>query len=150
MPASAVKSSVPRLSDTIRWWDLAIASMRKKPAADSTSTANCIAAGWQISFGFQFLDDVGDRQDVFGAVHLGQHQRRDARDHGGLQIAHQQAPRAVDPDQHVAAVARDLWDGIGDQGACAVFLRRRDGVFQVEDDAIRAAVGTGAARISRR
>ncbi len=42
MPASAAKSSEPRLRETIRGWHLAISSMRKKPFVDSTSTANFI------------------------------------------------------------------------------------------------------------
>ena len=80
---------------------------------------------------------------MFRTVHLGEHQRGDAGDHRGFQIAHQQAPRTVDPHQHVAAVARDLRDGVGDQRAGVRLLRRCDGVLEVEDDAVGAAVGAG-------
>ena len=97
----------------------------------------------QAAFGLEFLDDFGDGVDMFRAVHLGEHQRGDAGDHRGLHIAHQQAPRPVDPHQHVAAVARHLRDGIVDQRAGMLLLRRRDRVLQVEDDAVCAAIGTG-------
>ncbi len=117
--------------------------MRKKPAAVSTSTTNWIAAGGEAAFGLQFVDDVGDGLDVFGAVHLGEHQRRDARDHRGFEVAHQQAPGTIDAHQHVGALAGDLRNGVGDQGARTFLLRWGDGVLEVEDDAIGAAVGAG-------
>ena len=98
----------------------------------------------QAAFGLEFLDDVGHGVHVFGAVHLGEHQRGDAWDHRGLQVAHQQAPRAVDAHQHVAAIARHLRDRIGDQRARALLLGWRDRVLEVEDDAVGAAIRPGA------
>ncbi len=144
MPTSAVKSSVPRLSATTRGCDFAMASMRKKPAAVSTSTTNWIVPGLQAALGFQFRNDVGAGQHVFRAVHLGEHQRGDARDHGRLDVADQHAPRAIDAHQHVGTVARHVRDGIGDQGAGLFLLRWRHRVLEVEDDSVGAAIRAGA------
>ena len=97
----------------------------------------------QAAFGFQFIDDGFDRLDVFGAVHLGQHQRGHTGDDGGFQIAHQQAPGAVHTHQHIGAVAVHLRDRVGDQGARTLLLGRRDRVLQIQDDGVGAAVGAG-------
>ena len=78
--------------------------------------------GGQVSFRLQFVDHFGDRQHVFGAVNLGQHQSGHTRNDRGLDIAHHHSPGPVDPHQHVRAVARHMRNGIGDQGARVIFL----------------------------
>ena len=98
----------------------------------------------QAAFGFQFGDDFGTGEDVFGAVDLGQHDRGDAGDHGGFQIAHQQTPRAVDPHHDIGAVAVDLRNRPGDQGSGMFLLRGCNRILQVQDDRVGPSVGPGA------
>ena len=98
----------------------------------------------QAAFGFQFVHHFGDGPDMFGAVHLGQHQGGHAGDHRGLDIAHQHAPGAIDPHDDVGAVAVHLRDRFRDQSAGMVLLGRSDRVLQVQDDGIGTLVGPGA------
>ena len=55
----------------------------------------------------------------------------------------------VDPHHHIGAAPGDPRDGIGEQRACMLLRRRRDGIFEIEDDRIgprRRRLGPGSAR----
>src|SRR5215211_147672 len=87
---------------------------------------------------------LGEREHVLRGVDLRQDERADILVHRGLDVTDRETPRPVDPHEHVDIALDDLGGRLADEPAGAIFLRRRDGVLELEDH------GTGAALVRLR
>src|SRR5215211_394063 len=83
---------------------------------------------------------LGEREHVLRGVDLRQDERADILVHRGLDVTDRETPRPVDPHEHVDIALDDLGGRLADEPAGAIFLRRRDGVLELEDHGIGAAL----------
>jgi len=87
---------------------------------------------------------LGQQPHVLGAHDLGQHQCRDARHHGRLDVGYRQFERPVDAHDHVGAVLRHPRHGGGDRGTRFGLLGRDDRILEIEDQSVgTAGMGLG-------
>ncbi|MBI3970155.1 MAG: extracellular solute-binding protein [Chloroflexi bacterium] len=94
--------------------------------------------GEYLTLMLQLGDHLADRAHVSRRIDLRQDQPTHVRACGSFQVPHREAPRSIDPYQHVAASRSNLRRRRRQQVARACLLCRSDRVLQVQNDRVGA------------